>query len=485
MTGAGAPADLVVRAATIVTVDPARRILQNGAVAIAGDRIAAIGPAAEIAARFPDARERIDAGDAILLPGFVDAHAHAGHYLVKTLGYGDLRAWERIVQRVYATASSPDFWQADARLSALERLKGGVTCGLSILGGYIIRTDEPVYGDLHARAYDEAGLRSVLAVGPCAPPFPRTFARWTGDTARERQVGFDEQLRTSEDLVRRWNGAAGGRIRTFLFAPLHWPGRSDSSDALRDLFAAQNREVRALSRALNVPVTQDNHQAGTIRAAHENGFLGPDALLSHCVDIEPDEIRLLAETDTKVVHNPMALVSLLGRCPVPELKAAGVTVAVGSDAASPDRGNDMLRHALEAMRIQRRHLRDLSAMPPGEALEMITIDAARALGLEDEIGSLEVGKKADLIAIGAGRAHLAPLHMPVHQLLHYAGAADVDTVIVGGRVLMRDRRVLGLDEEAIVGDARRECALAIERAGLGEAIFGSGRLWGPGFRPVP
>lgn len=477
MTGPAGTADLIVTGATLITMDPGRRIIPGGAVAVTGDRIAAIGTADEVRSRFSGARETIDATGSLVLPGFIDAHAHAGHGLVKTLAYGDLRLWEQLIQQLYAHNSSPEFWEADARLSALERLRSGVTCGLSILGGYIIRTDEPEYGDRHCRAYAEAGLRSVLAVGPCAPPFPRSFTRWTGDKRHELTVTFDDQVRTSAELVRRWHGEADGRIRMFLFAPLYWAGRSNASAELRDLFAVQNREMRALSRELGVWITQDNHQAGTIRAAYENGFLGPDVLLSHCVDIEPDEISLLAETDTKVVHNPMALVSLLGRCPVPELKAAGVTVAVGSDAASPDRNNDMLRHALEAMRIQRRHLRDVTVMPPGEALEMITIDAARAIGMEAEIGSLEVGKKADLIAIGP-RAHLAPMNMPVHQLVHYGNAADVDTVIVGGRVLMRDRKLLALDEAAILAGAERECALAIERAGLAPLLEKGPRLWG-------
>jgi cytosine/adenosine deaminase-related metal-dependent hydrolase len=246
------------------------------------------------------------------------------------------------------------------------------------------------------------------------------------------------------------------------------------------MFETQNREMRALSRELGVWITQDNHQAGTVRAAYDNGFLGSDALLSHCVDITSDEIALLAETGTKVVHNPTALVSLLGRCPVPELKAAGVTVAVGSDAASPDRGHDMFRHALEAMRIQRRHKRNLNMIPPGEALEMITIDAARALGAEREIGSIEVGKKADIITIGHARPHLAPLNMPVHRLVHYANASDVDNVVVDGRVLMRDRRSLLVDEPAILDAAERECARALERSGLRHMLSGTTPLWGAG-----
>jgi cytosine/adenosine deaminase-related metal-dependent hydrolase len=472
-------ADLIVTGRWVITMDPARRIIEHGAVAVQGDRIVAVGPAGEVRRGFSRAREEIDASGSIVLPGLIDAHAHAGHGLVKTMGYGALGIWEKVIQTVYAHASGPEFWEADARLSALERLKSGVTCGLSILGGYIIRTDERQYGDLHCRAYQESGLRGVLAAGPCAPPFPRSFTRWTGDDRSAITVSFADQLETSRKLVESWNGQAGGRLRTMLFAPLYWPGRSDSSDSLARQFSLQNREMRALSRELGVWITQDNHQAGTVRAACENGFLGPDVLLSHCVDITADEVAMLAETGTKVVHNPAALVSLLGRCPVPELKAAGVTVAIGSDASSPDRGHDMFRHALEAMRIQRRHRRDISFMPPGEALEMITIDAARAIGAESDIGSIEIGKKADIITVGHARPHLAPMNMPVHRLLHYANASDVDNVVVDGRVLMRDRHALLTDEAAILAEAERQFVLAVERAGLQDALHDAGRLWGP------
>ncbi len=161
--------------------------------------------------------------------------------------------------------------------------------------------------------------------------------------------------------------------------------------------------------------------------------------------------------------------SILGRCPVPELIDAGITVCLGSDASAPDRGYDMFRHMAQAMHYHRRHFRDAAILPEGKVLEMCTIDAARALGLDRDIGSLEVGKKADIVLVNARRAHLYPPVMPVLRLTHFANAADVDTVIVDGRVLMQGRVHPHLDEGEILDEAAAEAGAAFSRAGFGPA----------------
>jgi len=203
-----------------------------------------------------------------------------------------------------------------------------------------------------------------------------------------------------------------------------------------------------------------------VRAAAEAGLLGPDALLSHCIDLHDDEIRLIAETDTKVAHNPSANFSIIGRCPAIELMEAGATVAIASDGTAPDRSFDMFRHMTQAMHYHRRHFRDARVLPPGKALEMITCDAARALGMEAEIGSLEAGKRADIILVDLHQPHLWPGDMPLYRLICFALGSDVDTVLVGGRVVMERRRVKTVEEDAVMEDATREIGLAIQRTGL-------------------
>lgn len=470
-------ADLIIRNGIVITMDRERRVIEDGAVAIADERIVAVGDTASVTAAHT-ARRVVDARHKVVMPGLIDVHAHAGHGLVKTMGGGDPEAWTRAIEQIYATGSSLEFWRAEAQLSALERLKSGTTCGLSLLGGYTIRTDDPDYGAAHCEANAEIGIRSVLAVGSSPPPFPRRFARWDGATKTEYDVPFARQRKSCETLIDRWHGGADGRITIFLAAPVYTPSR-DQAGATKAEAIANARAMRELSRARGVRFTQDGHHTGTVKAAHEDaGLLGPDALLSHCIDIDSEEMALLRDTGTSVAHNPSAVFSIRGRCPAPELIDMGVTVAIGSDGTAPDRNFDMFRHMFQCMHYHRRHFRDSSVLPPGKALEMVTVDAAKALGMEDRIGALEPGKQADVILVDMRKPHLLPLNMPVFRIAYFANAADVDTVIVAGRVLMEGRKVQTVNEDDILDAAQRETTLMLERTGLASMLASPAKLWG-------
>jgi cytosine/adenosine deaminase-related metal-dependent hydrolase len=230
--------------------------------------------------------------------------------------------------------------------------------------------------------------------------------------------------------------------------------------------------------------TQDGHRNGSIAIARELGVLGPSALLSHSVDLTKGDFAALAETGAHIVHNPSAIMSVYGRCPAPELIEAGVTVCLGSDAGAPDRGFDMFRHMAQCMHYHRRHFRDPSYMPPGKVLEMATIDAARALGLGDDLGSLEPGKKADIVLVDMRKPHLWPPNMPVTRLAHFANAADVHTVIADGRVLMRGRRLINVDEASILDEAETELARALERTRLERLTLEPSDYWGVARRRI-
>ncbi|WP_372424197.1 amidohydrolase family protein [Salinarimonas chemoclinalis] len=465
--------DILVTGATIVTMDAARRVIADGAMAVSGGRIVAVGPREEVEAAHSVARI-VDGRGKILMPGLIDVHAHAGHGLIKSMGMTDGDRWEAICGEVYTTGSTPEFWHAEARLAALERLRFGVTCGVSLLGGgdTVMRTDDPVHGEAHARGVAEVGTRAIVAVGPTRAPHPRTYATIgeEGETTRY-PVDFDRQMRTCETLIARLHGSAGGRVRIALVYPVlrdeHEAGMApdDYAEAVR-----QVRAVRALSRATAVLFTQDGHWRGSVRRAHALGLLGPDALLSHAIDLHEDEIALCAQTGTRIAHNPSAVASIKGRCPAIELMEAGVVVALGSDATAPDRSGDMFRHMQQAMHYHRRHYRDASVLPVGKALEMATIDAATALGLAGEIGSLEPGKRADAILVDGRRAHLAPANMPVHRVVAFANGNDVETVMVDGEILLEAGRPTRVDPLAIALEAERQADLMIARIGAQDAL---------------
>jgi cytosine/adenosine deaminase-related metal-dependent hydrolase len=472
--------DLLIRHVTAVTMDPQRRVLEDAAIAVTVDRITAIGPDAGITADHANAVEVIDARGMVAIPGLIDCHAHAGHGLVRSLGAGDGTAWFDACAEIYARGSTVGFWHAEARLALLERVKAGVTTCLTLLGGGadIYRTDDPVFGDAHCDATRESGLRTMLAVGPGRPPFPQRYRRLDGGSA-EIALTFARQLEVSEDLIRRHNDILGKRTGICLIMPVY---NADDITSDRGEIAAMSDAVADLRSRHGVLFTQDGHRNGTIAIARDLGVLGPHALLSHSVDLTEADFAALAATGAHIVHNPSAIMSVYGRCPAPELIEAGVTVCLGSDAGAPDRGFDMFRHMSQCMHYHRRHFRDPSYMPPGKVLEMATIDAAQALGLGDDLGSLEPGKKADIVLVDMRKPHLWPPNMPVTRLAHFANAADVDTVLVDGQILTRDRRLINLEEAAILDEAEHELSQALERTGLRSLTVEPPDYWGTAHR---
>ncbi|MCC2650926.1 MAG: amidohydrolase [Microvirga sp.] len=472
-------ADIIITNGIVVTMDPQRRVIENGAVAIDKDRIVAIGTTEEVLAAH-QAATMIDARHKIVMPGLIDGHAHAGHGLIKTMGGGDSDAWYEACHKAYTVASTPEFWRAEARLAALERLRFGVTTGVSLLGGgdTILRTDEPIYGDAHCEGVREVGTRSVVAVGPTRPPHPRTYARFVDGKAVERPVTFEEQFETCKTLIETWHGKHGGRLNIALITPtlraehVEELGRENLEEARR-----QARMTADLAREAGLVFTQDGHTNGSVAYANELGILGPNALLSHSTNLSPEEIRIVADTGTNIAHNPSAIASILGRCPVPELLEAGANVCLGSDATAPDRSGDMFRHMQQCMHYHRTYFKDPTWLPPGRVLEMCTIDGAKALGMEKDIGSLEVGKKADVVLLDLRRPHLYPLNMPVFRLIYFANGNDVDTVIVDGRIAMQDRKAVLVDEDEILDEAQRETEAMLDRTGFWSMLETPKMFW--------
>jgi cytosine/adenosine deaminase-related metal-dependent hydrolase len=473
------PVDILITGGTVITMDPQRRVLEDSAVAIAGDRIVAVGPSAELASRYA-AKEVIDARRRIVMPGLIDGHGHAGHGLVKSLG-ADTGKWYPATEAIYSKGSTVDFWRAEALLTGVERVRFGVTTAVSFLGGgdMIMRTDDRAYGDAYMEATDRVGLRYFLAVGPCRSPYPNTYVDWTDGKPKENQISFARHLEVSEQLIQRWNGAGDGRLHIAMAFATHHPETSKLSEAALAELVKQARATRDLSKKYGLLFTQDGHSRGSVKFAHEVfGILGPDVLLSHATGMTEEEVAIVARTGTKIVHNPSANAAIRERFTLLELLDAGATVMLGSDGVAPDRSYDMFRHMFQATRYHRAYHHDTKVLPAGKVLEMVTIDAARALGLEKEIGSLEPGKKADVILIDWFRPHLLPMNMPLYRVVYFANGNDVSTVLVNGKVLMRNRTVLSVNEEEVLAFAQREADAAIKRTGLEKLTETPAGFWG-------
>lgn len=450
---------LLIENGTILTMDADRRILEGGYVLVEDGRIAAIGTGAP---DIPPQAERIDATGMVVMPGLIDTHAHAGHMLTKGLG-SDSDEWMTITGRIYAEATDPEFWAAEAALSAAERIRCGTTTAALLFGGGpdIMRTETAGAAQAHLAAIAEMGVREVLAVGPNRPSANSVYREHDGGSYREIAVSPQEQLAVSAALIDAFAGR-DDRLRVAVSLPVFTAAELED-----DAVSALCRAARALAREKGVLLVQDGHRDGSIAANDAELNLFDDrSLLAHCVDLTDADRAVLKRTGAKVAHNPSALMSVFARCPAPELMAEGVIVSLGTDAAAPDRSFDMFRNMFQAHRYHARHFQDDAVLPPLQLLEMATIEGARALCMEDEIGSLETGKRADILLVNMRQPHLWPPVDPVQRLARFANGADVDTTIVGGRVLMRGRKLTCHDENAILDRAEKAFRLAMHRAGI-------------------
>jgi 5-methylthioadenosine/S-adenosylhomocysteine deaminase len=471
--------DFIIKHGIVMTMDPERHIIDDGAIAVLGDRIIAVGETGEILAAY-HARREIDASRKVVMPGLIDGHAHAGHALVKSLGANQLDAWNQACYEIYQRGSDEEFWFADGQLSALERLKCGTTTSVTLLGGgdNIMRADDAAFSSAHCEATQKVGIREFLAVGPGRSPFPKQFLRWHDDTCRAKSVSFEKQLQVSEEVIQRWHRKGAGNISICVALPVYNSKDAVSPAELQNI-KAMAMDARSLSKKYNVLFVQDGHRKGTILFAHQElDLLGPDAVFAHNIDITPEEIELCQQTGTKLVHNPSAIFSIMGRCPVPELIDAGVTVFLGSDGVAPDRSYDMFRHMFQCMHYHRTFFHDPSYLPAGKVLEMATIDAARGLGMQDEIGSLEAGKKADIILVDMYKPHLFPLNMAPYRIAHYANGGDVDTVFVNGKILMENRHVNTVIESEVLDLAQLSIDKALKRTQLNSLKELPAEFWG-------
>jgi len=277
--------------------------------------------------------------------------AHGGHGLLKTIAADTPSLWGKVVTPTYFHHTDPDFWAAEGALSALERLMFGVTTGLCVIASEP-RSDDPDLAGAHASSYAEAGLREVVAVGPCNPPFPRPASRWKDGVRHAAPFTFEDATTGAEAVIAAWHGGAGGRIQVMLTPFLIMPSCDISGPTpadvarLTDHDRMQSRRIRESARAHGVRIHSDAF-GGMVRLAHTdpNGLLGPDVLLRHCTGLGAYEIRILADTGTAVGHAPLSGSLNKARCPVVELISAGVTVAVTTDGRHLDGRPEALTRA--------------------------------------------------------------------------------------------------------------------------------------------
>ena len=449
---------------TIITMNPAREIIDDGALAVSGDRIEAVGKTAELRRRYPDAAE-IDLTGHIVMPGLIDTHVHLAQTMLRGLSEGkrlaDFSNW--LFDRIFPLQGSytPDDARASARLGVLEMLKSGTT-------GFVECLLAERYGfDGIAEACVESGIRAALGkVVMAVSVETRDELGWHHGMWQTRESSIQQTL----DAHDRWEGAGEGRLQV-------WFGCRSAEPAC-DLSLYD--EVSELARARQMGITihlaempADNDFARSlgfrshVELAHGHGLLGPRTVLAHCTVADSDDHRLLADTGTSVSHNPANNASAAwGPAAVTDMLEAGVNVALGCDAAPSNANLDLLRDMRIACHSARQRAGTRLAIGPETVLEMATLNGARALGLGDSVGSLEPGKKADFVSIDTDAPHLQPVWNPVATAVFAAQGRDVDTVVIDGRVVMRNRVVLTMDEAVVLDDVRSRFRAVAARAGV-------------------
>ena len=426
--------DLIVSGGIVVTMDAARAVYQEGSVAMRGDSIVAVGPRAEVESRYQSVRV-IDGRGHLVLPGFINGHTHVPMTLFRGL-HDDVTLNDWLYKYIFPAEAknvNEEFVQWGTRLAAAEQIRAGVTTF----------ADMYYFEDAIAEETKAAGMRGVLG---------ETFIDFPAPDNKSET----EMLAYTERFLRRWQGDS-----LIHAAPAPHSIYTCSKKTLQD--------AAALARKYHAPIlihvaemkkewedSEKTNGMSPVQYLEKIGILGPDVVAAHCIFVDEADRKLLAERGVGCVHNPSSNMMIAsGVSPVPEMRAAGVAVGLGTDGpAGSNNDLDLMEEIDLAAKLAKISKMDPLALNAKSVVEMATIDGARALHMEKEIGSLEPGKKADLILIGLNRPNAAPMYDIYAQIAYSLKGSDVETVIIGGKVVMQEHLLLTVDEAKVIEKAR-------------------------------
>ena len=426
---AAEPADWILRARYVLTMDPQHGLIENGAVAIGGDSILAVGPAAEIASRYT-ARHTLDRPDALIMPGMIDTHTHAAMSLFRAMA-DDKRLQDWLSNYIFPAESknvNPDFVKWGTELACLEMSLAGITT----------YTDMYYFEDTVAAITKQAGLRGVLGQSVIGFPAP-DYKTW-----KEALAGADRYIRKYQSDPLIVPAVAPHAIYT------------TPDDAL----VASHRVAVKYNAPLLIHISETKKEVDdSVAKRHMTppellaslGVLDGRVVAAHCVWVNEKDIQILKNHSTGIAHCPSSNMKLAsGIAPVTAMLRQGLDVGLGNDgfAGSNDTA-DLILEMNIAAKLQKVARMDPEVLPAEQVVEMATIRGARVLGLEKKIGSLEPGKRADLITISLAHPNAIPIYNIYAQVAYASKAADVRDVFVNGRLIVDNRHVLTLDQREI------------------------------------
>jgi 5-methylthioadenosine/S-adenosylhomocysteine deaminase len=436
---------VLIKGGIVVTMNADDRVL-DGDVLIRDGRIAGVGD------RLGTADVTLDARGCAVLPGFVQTHIHLCQTLFRGSG-DDLELIDWLKLRVWPMEAAHDARsiRASARLGVAEMMRGGTTCALTM---ETVRHTEEVF-----RVVEETGFRAT--VGKCM------MDKGEGVPEGLREEA-DDSIEQSLALFEKWHGRDGGRIR-YCFAPRF---AVSCTKELLERVARLARErgvmihTHASENRSEIEMVMRETGMRNIEYLDSVGVSGTHVLLAHCVHVSEGEMMLLADTGTHVAHCPSSNLKLgSGIAPVAEMLERGISVSLGADGAACNNRIDMFTEMRTAALLQKVS-RGAEVLNARRALRMATLDGARALGLDGEIGSLEAGKRADINILDLDRLHLTPRPDVVSTIVYAAEAQDVRTVLIDGRVVLRDGEFATLNEQEVMKEAREQHGLLAARAGI-------------------
>jgi 5-methylthioadenosine/S-adenosylhomocysteine deaminase len=452
--------DILIKNAIVITVDRDRRIIKDGGIAVDEGRITAVGPTRDVVSGYRG-EEIIDGEGMAAIPGLINAHTHMYQDLLRGMGDDmNLMEWLRNMLFPNNAAVTPEDAYVGSLLGCVEMLKTGTTY---VIDNHHANTTERSINNV-ARAIEESGIRGLIARG-MKEMETRTDSR--GNLPREGFFTPEEDIKTTKSLMDQWNFKKDSRVKIC-------PGPTSTMVAGTEFF----QKVKELADKYNVPIhthiaevreevenTLKNHGLREIEYLHKIGVLGPRFHVVHGVWLDAVEIRLMAESGAHLIHNPVSnMVLASGVSPVQKMLDAGVNVALATDGPASNNNQDMFGVLKATAMLQKVSTLDPKATPCEKVLEMATLGGARALNMEDEIGSLEVGKRADIVLVDLMKPHIMPLHNPVSALVYSAMGSDVHTTIVDGKIVVRSGKILTVSEKELLHKSQEVADSLVERS---------------------
>lgn len=447
-------ADLKIVNGTIITMDADKRVIERGSIEVTGNRIESILPNSKFI-NDNAAKKTIDASGKLIFPGLINTHTHTFQALIRGIGQ-DLPVWDwfqNVIDKVVEQLTPRDCYLA-GKISAIEAIKSGTTCLLD----YNYPHPFPFMSDEVITAFGEVGIRGILARGVLD----------TGDVHKSIVHDTEFELADCERLLQTYHRANDGMIQVWLAPYTIFSTKQETFIELKKLADKYKTGVTIhAATPSTIEASMNLYGLGDLAFENSIGFLDSNLLAVHCTNLNEDDMELLKKWNVKISHNPASNGYLgEGISPVRNLLQNGIIVGLATDGPASNNNQDLLSILKLTALLQKIDSLDPTAISANQVLEMATIGGAKCLGIDNEIGSIEIGKKADLIIVDPWKANSIALHDPIANLVYSCTQENIHTVIIDGKLVMENRHMVLVDETSTLLETQEAADHLLDRAGI-------------------